>query len=1023
MKKSKNQMSRRLLTVTMSSVLMLSLASCSNSDNHAKFNENETYATSGSYTVTTGELWNELKWSASDILESQIENVVLNSQINKITKVMKNDYSKLSAEEKELFADENEYKQLYEEYNSRLIDYVVQDIYNLEYKNEAFWESVDKLTTKTKTVSEAKYIDELLTNYRLEYIGNEKVEDLVKNGNKDNTAGYLKLALNLTDLYYPSLAKELYAQEKINEEIKKADDEDDDSEDDKIGYFSNSEFVSKFKTLYANKGDLDLVLIRFSSEDEFNKTLRAFGLKVYNKEIYLVDAEDKSYEEYCDYYDDLSNSELTKMTKLSNNPDCILEMYVAIYNYCYDGYRSPIKTVDGIPQINNIDDLRKVSKYIFTNVTDSAETIENIKSSNVEYTYTKDELDEISSSFTTYLYETLTDDIPYSTSSQSYNSSYYIAYKFGTTVDEDNNIYNKDMTTDDIIDFLLKEDNKKYFDEVHKALSKDKVTESSLTSYLNEAIKDVEVKIYNEAIEISYLKNHLDYSKTLGKNKNKNVLATIKYEDKTYNFNLTKDVNDENSLIIAGTDTPFGAYEYLEVANGQTTSIDLLSNKIIKDTESYEKTSEYKDNYVNYIEAILYNFSNNGYSSNGYSSSLGKYNFLMLYFHSADIDEIVDNYYRVQYASVSLLSNYSDDKLLSFFKNYVDASYDNYFKLGGKRFVVYFDGDDDGEADDTDINDSSNWINLIANNGAGFDINNDGAITGSETTITYGEAAKALIYDVYDEINASTTNHTSKADELVSEINGTAKVIFDNNPIVSENQWAKYRKIGLRVKVEEFTVDNSTVDVDFNLKQRLYEYTDESKYQFFINGTTPSCFIENLTKADDELVLTDDGYNLIMVTSGSPKSSAEWKESDHSDDLLKNITIKYNEEYIKVEDIYNDEDKLSLNQIKLYVLEYVTSSSSNLTPSQLSEACSNFLSPVLTRYTSSATQRVIILEYIKNASGAISFADNQEYFNKIQVVNQRIADEYSEYNNDTTGTSNNFENWWTDLEVLLKEAK
>ena len=103
MKKSKNQMSRRLLTVTMSSVLMLSLASCSNSDNHAKFNENETYATSGSYTVTTGELWNELKWSASDILESQIENVVLDSQINKITKVMKNDYSKLSAEENRLY--------------------------------------------------------------------------------------------------------------------------------------------------------------------------------------------------------------------------------------------------------------------------------------------------------------------------------------------------------------------------------------------------------------------------------------------------------------------------------------------------------------------------------------------------------------------------------------------------------------------------------------------------------------------------------------------------------------------------------------------------------------------------------------------------------------------------------------------------------------------------------------------------------------------------------------------------------
>ena len=205
----------------------------------------------------------------------------------------------------------------------------------------------------------------------------------------------------------------------------------------------------------------------------------------------------------------------------------------------------------------------------------------------------------------------------------------------------------------------------------------------------------------------------------------------------------------------------------------------------------------------------------------------------MLYFHSADIDEIVDNYYRVQYASVSLLSNYSDDKLLSFFKNYVDASYDNYFKLGGKRFVVYFDGDDDGEADDTDINDSSNWINLIANNGAGFDINNDGAITGSETTITYGEAANALIYDVYDEINASTTDHTSKADELVSEINGTAKYHFGvtSKPVISK-----------LVSFIEEIFKNSTKSQDnsftilSNLKQAKNEIgLTDKEYDVFIN--------------------------------------------------------------------------------------------------------------------------------------------------------------------------------------------
>ena len=40
---------------------------------------------------------------------------------------------------------------------------------------------------------------------------------------------------------------------------------------------------------------------------------------------------------------------------------------------------------------------------------------------------------------------------------------------------------------------------------------------------------------------------------------------------------------------------------------------------------------------------MLLTFANNYYSQSGYPASMGKYNFLMLYFHTADIDKIIDD--------------------------------------------------------------------------------------------------------------------------------------------------------------------------------------------------------------------------------------------------------------------------------------------------------------------------------------------------------------------------------------------
>lgn len=1023
-RKSKSKkMSRRLLTVTMSCVFMISLSACSNGNNNAASLDRDTvYAKSGNYSVTKGDLWDELKWNTSSSLEDQINNVIINDQINKITAAMKNDsYDNLSSGDKELFDSKENFDELSATYSARLIDYVAQDVYDLDYSNEDYWDAIDDLDETDRKILETKYIDSLYATYKIEKIGDTTVSDLINNASTD-VNNYLTIANEITDVYYPMLAKELFAKETVIKEAEEALEEDEDSEDDTFGLFTIANYADKFKELYANKFDLEVLLIRFNTADEYTETLRAFGIKAYNDKFYYLsgkndDGTEKSYAEYCDYYDDFSNSNLTERIQ----DPYMLEIFIQIYNYLYSGYRAELPSgLTDLPEINTLNDLRAVTNAILNADSDTVyENAAKAIAGNEVLKYTSKELNKIDSSFAKYLYETLdVDGTRYATTYQSYNSSYYFPFKLSEAEDvEFNNIYNKDLTNDDIWDIINEEANKDLKDEIYNALLTDKIDSNKISSALTDAKEDVVVKIYDEALEISYSTSHADYSKTLNKNKNANVLATIEYNDKIWNFNQVSDANDENSLYIPGTSTKYGAYEDLEVEFGQTTAVDIISKKLVKDSEAYKKTEEDRDLYYDYLESILYNFANEGYSSNGYPSSIGKYNFMMLYFHTADMNEIIDNFYRVQYASSYLLTDYSSDKLLTFMKDYNDKSYDNYFSLSGTRLIVQFDGEEDAEADKV-----ADWKDNVV------EFTFDEAI-GAETT-TLGKVAKQLIYEFYCEINASTDDHSTKLEALVTDYKASARVAFDENPVLVENQWAKYRKLGLKVELFEYSATNSSLDLDFNLKQRLYDYSDPNgDYQYFKNGTTPTVYLEPMDESvvdmdDDTIVTTEDGFNLILVTTGSDKPSAKWDKTENSDGLLENIVYKYNEEYITFDNLFNDEDKLSKEQIKLYIIEYITTSTSVLTPSALSNAYTTFLNPVVTRFTGDETQRQILLKYINSTSGEIDFTVEgyNEAFDKIVEINERSADDYISLHNDTTGTSNSFPDWWTKLDDYLKEA-
>ncbi|MBQ9124378.1 MAG: hypothetical protein IJY14_01685, partial [Acholeplasmatales bacterium] len=833
------------------------------------------------------------------------------------------------------------------------------------------------------------------------------------------------------------------------------------------------DYVSNFKSEYTKNYSLDLISIRFTDSSELEDTLRAFGLKMYNKNIYYIDFESNcsslNYDEYIEKYDDINLSKLNSSNHInitSSFPEAMLEIYIQIYNYLYGGYRTTLPTsLSNLPEIKELNDLRKVTRSILEQYnkddTKYQQTLDLLE--NVELTNTKDDINKLTNNSTNYLYDTLTLDIDgcFSTSEQTYNGSKYLFYKLGEGAiaegehDYREDGYTKDSTNDWIINNIIKT-NEELMLDIKQKLTTNALTETNITTYLSEECDKVGVKVYVEACEINYAIANSDYSKTKSKADNENILAVLNYKDKDWNLNIKADINDKNSILIPGTNEAFGVFDYLESQVGATTAITLLTNKIIKNTQAYKDTNKDRDLFIDNIDAMLSNFKAGYYAASGYPASIGKYDFLMAYFHSSDIDDIVNDYFRVQYASAQLLTDYSSDELTKFFKNFTDSLYDKYFSLSGSRLIVYFDGDDDAEADDIYFDENNefaasteekeNWIYRTVE----FEGN----------TTTLGEVAKNLIYEVYKEICASTDDHSTVVSELISEINSSAKVIYNNNPIVAENTWAKYRKLGLRVTSEEFTVDNTSVDSSFLLKQRLYDYSKGESldkdgnviatYNYFINETVPTCYIEPLSESDvaldDKTILaTEDGFNLILVTEGSTSPSAKWSEEDHEDTILKDIKIKYNDKYTSqtlIENVFNENDKLNENQIKLYVLEYVTSNTSDLSATEISDALSTFISPILKRYTGEETQRIILLNFIKykvNPNSPIydtivfdneSYNGENGYLNKIFEINQRIIDDYKFIYNDFAGTSDSYKyidengnekDWWTALEESVDQ--
>lgn len=969
---------RRVLFLVLVFAFLISLTSCRSKDITGNVDMSAEYASIGDFSVTNGELWNEMKWDTADYLNTRIEKAIVQEQYDNIKSVMEGGDSETKTK-----------------YTEKLRQLAIKTVYSLG-ETDDYDTALEALTTSQKNVLASKYLDSL-------YLSDDITIDV-------NTITVEENYSVLYESLYYTYAKVLKSYEYLADEMTEAEEDAlDDDDEDTIGYYAKSRYISGYKEKFLNTGDIEFLSIRFMNDTEVNTTLKSFGIKIYKDVWYQLTAPEgadyDTFSEYCSYYDDFdmadaSTKQYYKAIEASNGKAAILALYIEMYNYIYTD-RTPLQNISDTFSVASLNDRRETTTKImnYFDLNDEV-TLDDVyaKIKDSSYIkYTSDELEKLNTSLKSYVYDTLTTDetddtyIRYSTNGRNYGSYYYLMFKLDQVEDEYESINTTDISSDDLYESIVGNETLK--NSVIEYLMDSTVNDDYVSKTITTLKEDVKIKIFDKNVEIAYAAANSTYSKNHSSAPDLNTIATINIDD------------------VITTVTFDQIWDQIETENGAMTAVDLLTKKIIKSSDLFKTkfTKSDIEAFKDSLDYVLTSFANGNYESSGYPSSIGKYNFMLLYFHSANIDTIIDSYYKVQDIYSQLLTDYTNTDLLDLFLDYTTTSYENYFSISASRLFVYIDIDEDGKEDPI-----SDW------------------------TAAQIEGATELLDKVVSIASATTDSHATTLDTILAEYNSSSRfedeensVIGDNyNPTTPESTWAKYRRLGLYLTIKTDDVSNSSGDdVELALKNRMKALYNMDG--FIINGTFPSQYLDsnelaesweitssdNITVTKDKYLLTENGLNLIVVTSGLAPASAKYENDDDLDAYYTNINVIYNDIIYYIENIYNDDDSISMNQMKLYLYEYLESQTSSICPNDITSALTTFFVPVITRYLDDTTQRELLINYAKEiTSDTIEYADSTSTarFNRILLINQSIADEYKTADD----LANNFAGWWTNLAEL-----
>jgi hypothetical protein len=595
---------------------------------------------------------------------------------------------------------------------------------------------------------------------------------------------------------------------------------------------------------------------------------------------------------------------------------------------------------------------------------------------------------------------------PYSRQVQTIGGAQYLLFLF-----EDNRADDKDIldeTDPEDVKFADTEAAQAILLEAYTKLIEQRLTTAYIKNKVTEKFEDVKVNIYDPIIRELY-KNQYNYSGSEG-------------------FKDSDTLLDVNGAIL----TVDAFFEYIEDTLGLSTALDIIFVQKLRDAYSDEISDDDLKDFRKQFETQYVNpFLANQYASAGFPADMGIEKFLLLGFgawanngRSATQDAIDKIYVQQELRrlfqedlTVHFGHNTEENNIYTKFAELANTLRANDVSIEASHLLFQIDLDRDGQPDDPNELDQATRDELeLLIQELIVEINKRAKLAPSITTGLQNVVQAYNSATRYELTTVTFPGPGATEEEINEYINGFNR----------EDVWVKFKKAGIKLLFQDlgaisnqtnFPGSQGTLDSDFyafaiNMAQYI-----KDEVTTLDNGIAPTqeemtrranallpmyspAFIESDVKIVSDgnaAVRTAFGWHLVVARSYTYQQSARLEAV--SDAQRTEYTSKVDNPYVadtKLVGYNNDSSDITWEQILIFIEEGKEETGVITLPTSLQTTISKYFSPIFsqTRYLSTYAQLEIAFLYIFD--GNVQLADATQNL-RLQVLREANFNQFFSY--------------------------
>lgn len=945
---------KRLTVLLLLFAAILTLTACGGGDKVPLGSiSDDVYLTIGDVTVTEKQLYDKLRLQGAPLLATMIDEKVFADQVVTVKQLLANNDEDLNTTLDEM------------------INEAIHGTFDEDHLEEMYEDYLDRWVRNIEMFADSLYLLDNSINIDQVILDIKGLSD-----NNDNAfSGYSDIDL-LVERYSLRLAQRHFANELLAAEVI-------DSENDL--YISDEDILSYYQSNKRDRYDVDALVVRFINLNEANAALQLMSIKSDARgswylvpDIRILPGEE-GFIDLTDVTPQTGNAhvkeileDLDLLSKLGVDYLDRAQLSVTDFANFYKSYTIRTDRDDGLPDEALTTTQVKEKFVAIYNVLNPAAQIEitndgsivGIGGNEFDPTLTHDDLLELDPGLRNHLYTTLIslaamddpdnldDGSPFSSRVQTFGQSRFLVFKLADQSALEENIYLEDDEA-----FADTAEAREMKDEIFESIKESRLTATYITSKVSEVLEEKELNIFDSIVRV-FFEQSFGYEGT-DKNKSGDIIAEVG------DIQITVD----------------DFFTRLEQSFGINLALDIATNKLLLAQGNYVIDDADMEDFQTQFEDIISQFSGDNFAASGFPASMGRQQFLLLAFGAATNSEAINQLFVYPNLRQQFLDDFDahyDSASKSIYARFAELAalqHDNFLSINASHLLIYFDEDGNGMPDDP-----QEHLDSLSP-------------AGREQVLTGLTELVELVYSKVGDYTSMAAGLT----EIANQFNSSGRI--DRGSVIPpydyqiELIWSQYRRLGFNLKFETLPsaitnssnfITGSTVldEVFYDRAVQLHAeisamQEDDSKFPHLdLFGTV-------ITKDALDEVMSSFGFHLILATSISEPASAMFDASDDTD-----------ERYTTDEGLnaYNsDTDTISASQVEFYLTEKA-SAEGVILPSELQDAITAFLTPILVRYQNNFMQRELIFELMED----VVFADsaNNARFDAIREINRRQLNEY-----------------------------